>query len=224
MIIKKSIVLVILLVSFLTLAATSQISQVTDTISLEESKSCNTIFYNETENVFGYVTREMYVYNNCIYYYNYTHCTNSSGPNTDCSVQQISYNQSCLVGIEQFQNYEKTGTANVLKNRTECKPLNKFVVTMNKGSVTEKKEVDFSSWGVCINTTEDGCLAITCGTLQGGSARNGIFNGCDGGKSCQKFLFCPEGIKVLYKASRNDFVPYDPTFHLSPLALKGVGK
>ncbi len=199
--INKLLVLVSLLISILALTVASQISQVTSTISFEDVKTCNTIFYDEVQNVYG----------NCIYYHNYTSCLNTSGLNTDCSLNQIQRNFTC-----------KTGEDIVKKNSTECKPLNKFIVSINKGSLIEKKEVDFSSWGVCVQSTENNCLAITCGTLKGGSARNGIFNGCDGGKSCQKFLFCPDVIKVLYKDSRDDFVAEDPTFNLPKLAYKEV--
>ena len=110
-----------------------------------------------------------------------------------------------------------------MRNTTNCSPKS-YIVSVIKGSVTEKREVDFSNWGVCVQSTENNCVAITCGSQHGGSAVNGIFNGCDGGKSCQKFLFCQDEIKVLYKASRDDFVNEDPTFHLSPLAYREVTK
>ena len=201
--INKSLVLAIFLISALAITVASQISQVTNAVSVEEVKACTTSFYDEIQNIYG----------NCVYYQNYTSCLNTSGSNTDCSLMQDSRTLNC-----------KTGELIIKKNSTECQPPTKFIVSINKGSVTEKKEVDFSSWGVCVNTTENNCLAITCGTLKGGSARNGVFNGCDGGKSCQKFLFCGDGTKVLYKASRNGFAEEDPTFRLSPLAVKGVGE
>lgn len=218
--INKSLVLVLLLISLLALAVASQISQLTD-VSLEESKSCNEVFYQDFQDVYGYVTRDRNAQTSCLYYHNYTHCTNVSGANTDCSQRQDIYNKSCFAGMELYQSYEKIGREIVLKNKTECS-ANKFTITIAKGS--EKKEIDFSTWGVCVNSTEYGCLAITCGTLKGGSARNSIFNGCDGGKSCQKFLFCQDGVQVLYKASRSDFVRYDPTFQLNQLTIKEVGQ
>ena len=201
--ISKPIVLVILLISLLAITVASQIPQVANTISVEEAKACNIVFYDEMQDV----------YKNYSYYYNYTQCLNTSGPNTGCSTKQDLW---ILRG--------KIGQVAVAKNITECKPVDKFIVSINKGSVMERKEIDFSSWGVCINTIENDCLAITCGTLKGGSARNGIFNGCDGGKSCQKFLFCQDSVKVLYKASRDDFVREDPTFKLSKLELREASK
>ncbi|MBI2541636.1 hypothetical protein HYV80_02930 [Candidatus Woesearchaeota archaeon] len=200
------IALALVMVVLLSITALSQLSpiidtkskttQVTPTISLEEKDTCITTFYNEVQNV----------YSNCIHYLNSTGCLNTTGPNTDCSVTQSQINYSC-----------KTGEITAAKNTTECSS-NKFIVSIGK----VKKEVDFSSWGVCVNSTENNCLAITCGTLKGGSARNGIFNGCDGGKSCQKFLFCEDSTRVLYKASRSDFIYEDPTFHLSKLAYQEV--
>ncbi|MBI1935983.1 hypothetical protein HYS31_06090 [Candidatus Woesearchaeota archaeon] len=200
--IGKSILLFILLASLLAFAVSSQQPQSTS-ISLEEKKSCITRFYDEVQPIIG----------NCIHYYNYTRCLNITGPNTGCSLQQAQISYSC-----------KTGEIIIKKNSTECKPLDKFVVTANNGALIQKKEIDFSSWGTCVNNTENGCLAITCGTLKGGSARNGIFNGCDGGKQCQKFIFCGDGTKILYKAARNSFVSQDPTFRISPLEIKEVGE
>lgn len=198
--INKVIVLV-LVICALAFAVTSQSPQ--SKISVEELKACSTNFYDEVQAIFI----------GCIHYYNYTHCLNSSGPNSDCLLQQNQINSSC-----------RTGETIVTKNSTECKSLGKFIVSFDHDSSIQKKEVDFSNWGVCVSSTENGCLIITCGTLKGGSARNGVFNGCDGGKACQKFLFCQDGIKILQKASRKDFVEADPTYNLPELAVKGVGQ
>ena len=204
---------IILFVILLALTATSQqnpiisteknTKQITPTISLDEDKICTTSFFSDVQDV----------YSNCVYYHNYTSCLNSSGPNTACSLEQNQYNFKC-----------KTGETTATSNKTECRPSNKFTVSIGHGAFIETKEVDFSRWGVCIKENENECVAVICGSQQGGSAVNGVFNGCDGGKSCQKFLFCQDGVKVLYKASRNDFVEQDPTFHLSKLELKEVGK
>ena len=206
-------VLVLVIAVVLSLTALSQLNPITNTaskiypitstISLEEKDICTTSFFNDVQDV----------YSNCVYYYNYTSCLNSSGPNTACSLEQNQYNFKC-----------KTGETTAISNKTECRPSNKFTVSIGHGAFIETKEVDFSRWGVCIKENENECVAVICGSQQGGSAVNGVFNGCDGGKSCQKFLFCQDGVKVLYKASRNDFVEQDPTFHLSKLELKGVGK
>lgn len=221
--IKKALVLVLFLL-LLALTVTSQIPKsITSATSVEEKQDCTTTFYNQTEDVYRYVIRERNVYGNCVYYKNYTRCLNSSGLNTDCSLKQTSYNFSCTIEKESYQSYEVIGNKITLKNATSCSPKS-YVISSVQGTTTQIKEIDFSSWGVCVNSTENGCLAITCGTLKGGSARNGIFNGCDGGKSCQKFLFCQDGIKVLYKASRDDFVGEDPTYHLSKLTYSEVGK
>ena len=218
----KSILLFLLFILFV-FTASSQISQVTNVISIEEKQDCIITYYNVTEYIYGYVTRERTVYGNCLYYNNYTGCLNTSGPNTNCFPQQSVYNITCIIEKEYYQSYEIVGNQIVLRNKTDCNTIS-YIVSVNKGSVIERKEVDFSNWGVCVNSTENGCLAITCGTLKGGSARNGIFNGCDGGKSCQKFLFCQDSTKILQKASRDNFVENDPTYHLPELALKGVGQ
>ena len=198
---NKSIVVGILIISVLALAVASQIPQ-TATVSLVEKHICSTIFYNEEESVYG----------NCFHYLNYTKCLNVAGSNTTCSLQQDVISFTC-----------RTGEINILRNSTECRPVS-YVITTERNSLIQKKEIDFSGWGVCVNSTENGCIAITCGTLKGGSARNGIFNGCDGGKSCKKFLFCQDGVKTLYKSSRDDFVREDPTYNLPELQLKEVGQ
>lgn len=185
--------------------STSKIVNINDKISLEEKQDCEIDYYNATEDVYGYVTRTRDTYGTCFNPANQSYHT-------------------CINSSEPYQNYEYLGTKTVLKNTTTCHSKS-FTVSVNKGALIEKKEIDFYSWGVCVQSTENGCLAITCGTLKGGSARNGIFNGCDGGKSCQKFLFCDDGTtKVLYKASREGFTEEDPTFYLSKLEVKEVGR
>ena len=64
---------------------------------------------------------------------------------------------------------------------------------------------------------------MTCVSFYDG-AHKGKFTNCNGGKSCQKFQFCDDKVKVFYKNSRDDFVEEDPTFYISKLAMNGVGK
>ena len=132
-------------------------------------------------------------------------------------------NSTCINGTENYQSYETIGTGIFLRNNTKC-TAKSFVVSTQKNCRTESKEVDFSSWGTCIQELENDCVALLCGTLKGGSARNGVFNGCDGGKSCQKFLFCEDGTKVLYKSASEEFVLQDPTFYIEKLDFREVGK
>ena len=201
--INKKLVLLLLLIAMLALAVSSQTSKAKGKITSEEAKACKSIFYDEATPIIE----------DCTHYQNYTSCLNSSGKNTHCSFKQDKVNFKC-----------KTGELITKRNSTKCQPLNKIIISIPKDAAIEKKEIDFSKWGACINATENDCLAITCGFEQGGSAVKGAFNGCDGGKSCQKFLFCPDGIKVLYKASRADFVERDPTFRISKLDLNEVGQ
>ena len=185
--------------------ASSKITKATEKISVEEPQDCTITYYNQTENVYGNVTRTRTKYNKCF-----------------DSINQSYYD--CANGTEDYLSYEIVGSQISLKNNTNCASKNSYIISIDKGGVNSKKEIDFSNWGVCVQNTENDCLAVTCGTLKGGSARNGIFNGCDGGKTCQKFLFCEDGTKVLYKSSRNEFIEEDPSFHLSKLALKEAGQ
>ena len=219
--INKVLVLAIFLVSALAITVASQISQVAS-ISIEEKQDCTITYYNQTENVYDYVTRERDAYGNCKYFSNFTLCLNTSGPNTDCSAQQRIYNFSCITGKESYQSYEVTDNLIVLKNRTDCH-TNSYLVSVDKGSAIVKKEIDFSSWGACIYNAENNCLIVTCQSIYDG-ANDGQFHGCKSGTSCQKFIICDDKVQVFYKNSRNDFVAEDPTFHLSKLALKEAGQ
>ena len=196
-------ILFLLIISLLAFSVVSQISQ-TATINIEEKKDCTTTFYDQTEYVWNNVTRARNIYVSC---YNSTNQSFSK----------------CVNGTENYQNYEIVGKKAVTKNVSECYTKT-FVVSIDKGSSIKKMELDFSEWGVCVQSNENGCIVVTCGTLKGGSARNGIFNGCDGGKACQKFLFCNDGVKVLYKDSTSDFREKEPTFRLRRLGYKEVGE
>ena len=201
----KKFSLVSILVSVLTiisLAALSQISQLTPNISLEEKSTCNIVYINNTQ----------FIYGTCNYYYNYTYCSNVSGPNTGCSLQQQINNLSCKNG-EQIINV----------NETICKPNNEFIITINQNNAILKKQIDFSDWGACIYNEENNCLIVTCQSIYDG-ANDGKFHGCKSGTSCQKFEICENSVRTFYKNSKNEFVQEDPTFHLNKLPLKEVGQ
>lgn len=217
--IKKYLVLSLLIIGLLSIAVASQISEIsmqnpnefvsskitqaTDKISLEEKQACTISYYNETLHVYGYVPKFRNTYGICFN-----------------DANQSSY--SCVNGTEQYQSYEVIGYNTVLRNTSNCK-TNSFVISVDKGNSIEKKEVDFSNWGPCIYNVENDCIIVTCVSLYDGAYKGKFFD-CNGGKSCQKFSFCEDGIKVLYKNSRNDFVEEDPTFSISKLALKEAEK
>lgn len=184
----------------------SKTTQITPSISLEEKETCTTSFYDETQDIIG----------NCIFYYNYTSCSNVSGPNTGCSLQQKTFDFQC-----------KTGENVIKRNNTECRPNKDFIITINQGTATLKKQIDYSDWGPCIyaqeNINGNSCLIVTCQSIYDG-ANDGKFHGCKGGTSCQKFEICENSIRTFYKNSREDFVEYDPTFYLNELGMREVGE
>ena len=202
--IKKVLVLALLIVSVLALTVASQISQVTSTISVEELKDCTISYYNNTENVYGYVTKTRETRGLCL------------------NPLNLSY-YPCVNGTESYQSYEIVGSQIVLKNQTDCISRNSYVISIDKKGVIDKKEIDFSDFGPCIYNTENNCLVVTCVSKYDG-AHNGQFTDCRGGKSCQKFVICDDNIKVYYRNSRENFAENDPTFYLPQLALKGVGQ
>lgn len=180
----------------------SKVSQVTPTISLEEKETCTTNFYDEVEDVYG----------NCIRYHNYTDCLNTTGPNTDCSTEQTTSTFRC-----------RTGEATINRNRTECKPNDDFIISIDQGAAVLKKQIDYSDWGPCVYSEENNCLIVTCVSLYDG-AHKGQFTDCKGGKSCQRFEICDDSIKTFYKNSREDFVEEDSSFYLNKLGVKEVSE
>lgn len=98
------------------------INQVTSNINLEQESVCTTTFYDEVQDVYG----------DCIEYRSYNHCLNTSGPNTDCSFiknEPLTYN--CI-----------TAQKTVQRNKTECIPDNKFIISIDKGIAVLKKQID----------------------------------------------------------------------------------
>jgi hypothetical protein len=210
---KKNIfVLMFVIAVLLSIGALSQLSpiiktiskanQITPSISLEEKETCTTSFYDEVQSVYG----------DCVYYLNYTSCLNTSGPNTGCSLKQDTRNFRCKTGENIFN-----------RNRTECRPNDEFIISIEQGTAVLKKQIDFSEWGPCIYNEENNCLIVTCQSRYDG-ANDGQFHGCKSGTSCQRFEICDNSIKTFYKNSREDFVENDPSFYLNKLALKEVSK
>lgn len=205
-------VLIVVIVVLLSIAALSQlnpiiktvkdVNQITPTISLEERSICTTKFYEEVEDIYG----------DCIYYNNQTSCLNTSGPNTGCSTEQNTLTFRC-----------KTGENIIKSNKTECKPDDKFIISIDKGAAVLKKQIDFSDWGPCIYEEENNCLVVTCVSNDDGAFK-GQFTDCKGGKSCQRFEICDDSIKTFYKNSRYDFVEEDPSFYLPKLGLGEVAE
>ena len=178
----------------------NKFNQITSTITLEEKDTCTIEFYDEVQDVYG----------TCIYYTNSTGCLNTSGPNTDCSVNQEQFYYSC-----------KTGETTVAKNKTECKPNDEFIISIDKGAAVLKKQIDYSNFGPCIYEEQNSCLVVTCVSMYDG-AHKGQFTDCNSGKSCQRFEICDDNINTLYKNSREDFVENDHSFYLDKLAIKEV--
>lgn len=208
--ISKVLVLV-LLVSVLALATASRSSDVqefykttyvNDKISFDEKQDCTVSYYNATVNVYNNVSRIRDTYTKC---YN--------APN------QSYY--KCANGTETYQSYEVIGSQVVLKNNTNCGRTKSYTISINRKNDAKKFELDFSSWGACVQNIEDECLVVTCVSLYDG-AHKGQFTDCKGGKSCQKFRICENEIKVLYKNSWEQFAEEEPTFYLNKLELKEV--
>src|SRR3989338_3040707 len=103
----KNLLITVFVLAALSMAAYSlnKITQVTDDISLEEVKDCKTVYWEETEPIYGYVTRERALYGNC---------TEWSEEN------QTFYDYACVKGTEQYQSYEEVGEKTLQKSKEEC--------------------------------------------------------------------------------------------------------
>ena len=179
-----------LILSILTILSTiSVISAIVldNNVTVNEIQDCTTEFYDETEDVFGYVTRERNVYNNCIYYHNYTLCLNTSGANTDCSQEQLVYNVTCAIGTESYQSYEKLSEKVVQKNKTVC---SKKAYTI--GIAGSTKKIDFGKAGYYCSL--DGNI-VTCDSVHDGNGDGK----CKSGETCIKFEITSQGINTLQK-------------------------
>ena len=208
----KKIILVILVLVILSVAVVSQLAPASDvkskikaissSINLEKREICKTKYYDEVEPVYG----------ECKEHYTVFNCLNSSGPGTDCSEEKKEYVYKCV-----------TAKKKVTKEKTECKPDEKFIININKGSAVLKKQLDFSDFGPCIYEKKNECLVVTCVSKYDG-AYKGQFTNCDGGKSCQKFEICDGSVKKFYKNSRENFAEEDPSFYLPKINLVEVAE
>ncbi|MBI3026722.1 hypothetical protein HYY70_01280 [Candidatus Woesearchaeota archaeon] len=199
---KKRMILflTLFLIGILAITVTSQIQG--GTVSLEERQDCSVSYYNVTESVYGNVTR-------------------TRNTNTTCIDPVNLTPYICINGTESYQSYEITGNQIMLRNKTDCISRNSFSIRAQRDSVPKNYEIDFSNWGPCIHSEENGCVIVTCVSKYDG-AHQGKFTDCKGGKSCQRFEICNYRIKVYYKNSRAEFAEDDPSFYLSQLAIREV--
>ena len=156
-------------------------------VTVNEIQDCTTKFYDATEDVFGYVTRERNVYENCVNYHNYTLCLNTSGANTDCSQEQLVYNVTCAIGTESYQSYEKVSEQVVQKNKTIC---NKRAYTIDIADST--KNINFSKAGYYCSLEGN---IVTCDSVHDGNGDGK----CKSGETCIKFEITSQGINTLQK-------------------------
>lgn len=183
----KSKLFLILLV--LTILSTILISAVVvdDNVIVNEIEDCSTEFYDEIEDVFDNVTRDRDVYGSCVYYNNYTTCLNSTGPDTDCSAEQLTYDFTCTIGTESYQSYEKVSEKTVQKSKTTC---NKRGYTIDIAG--SNKKIDFAKAGYYCSL--DGNI-LTCDSVHDGNG-DGI---CKSGETCIKFEITSKGINTISK-------------------------
>lgn len=194
--IKTGLIIVFVLAT-LSIAAysVSKITQVTNDISLEDIKDCKTVYWDETEDVYGI----------CTDYYNTTVCDDEP-LNTSCHIEEKSYNYTC-----------KTGTKTVQKSREECRET-EMNIAVDALSGTKNYKLEYGEWGKCSYETEGQTLVITCDSKNDGN-NDGI---CHPGESCIQFKVTKDSIQRLEKNSRMDFIEEDSTFFLEKLSMEEV--
>ena len=104
-------------------------SQATDKISVVGDQDCTINFFNLSETIYGNVTHSRPLF-------------------VPCSDPINQSNSTCINSTEIYQSYEPIGKRIFLRNTTNC-DTKSFVVSVQRDKDTEKKEVDFSSWGTC---------------------------------------------------------------------------
>lgn len=192
----------LLLIMFVVLGAISVAAytyskaiQVTDDISLEDIKDCKTVYWDETQDIYGTCTHK------------YTEIVCDDPPlNTSCHEEERIYEYSC-----------KTGTKKVQKSKEVCRDK-EIQLTIDELTKTETYKLEYGEWGKCSYETEGQTLIITCDSKYDGD-NNGI---CKPGESCIQFRVTKDGIQRFEKNSRYDWVEDDDTFFLDRLNVEVV--
>lgn len=194
--IKKALVAVLVLaILSITVFSGTKTTQLTNDISLQEISDCNTIYWDETQDVFGI----------CTNYYNDSICSDEPF-NTSCSVTEKSNTYNC-----------KTGTNTVQKSKEICTDK-EMRLTVDKLTGAETFSLEYGDWGKCTYETQGQAVVITCDSKYDGN-NDGI---CKPGESCVQFRITKTGVQRLMKNSRYDFVEEDDTFVLEALNLVEV--
>jgi len=196
-----------LLVLSITAFSYSKINQVTDDISLEEIKDCETIWWNEPGHWYG----------NCYQYYNATICVESLDdiPNGTDYYYNETNEKNCYFGQESYEYLCVAGTKNNFKSKEVCKER-EYKVSVEEPSETKNYKLSYGDWGKCSYETEGETVVITCDSRFDGN-NDGI---CSSGESCTQFRVTKGNIQTLIKNSRDDFVENDKSFFLEKLKME----
>ncbi|MCK5282921.1 MAG: hypothetical protein KAK00_05925 [Nanoarchaeota archaeon] len=188
------VVLIVLSIAAYSIAKSNKIS-LTDDISIEDVKDCETVYWNEEEPVYG----------TCTYSHTFEVCDDEP-LNESCTIKEEIYDYRCQKGTETVQ-----------KSREVCKDK-EILLTVDKLTGTENYKLEYAGWGKCSYETEGETAVITCDSRYDGN-NDGI---CKPGESCIQFRVTKDGIQRLVKNSRNDFVEEDNTFFLEKLEMEAA--
>lgn len=190
-----------LLIMVFVLAALSIVVYAATRISIQKTTDCKTVYYDETEDIYEYVTKERPVYGIC---------TAFSEEN------QTEYEYRCQTGTEEYESYEKTGEQTVQKSKEVCRDMTMDIIL--DGPTPKNYNLEYGDWGKCTYTSEDTTLIITCDSKLDGN-NDGI---CKPGESCVQFRITTNGVQRFEKNSRYDWVEHDDTFVEERLQMEVV--
>ena len=171
----------------------NKITNVTDDITVTDTKECNTVFYTE----------EVDTYGNCTHTYDTTVCDDEP-LNTSCHTEQQSYDYTC-----------KTGANTVQKSKEECADK-ELQVTVTKPGSDDHYNLAYGDWGKCSYAPDGEEAVITCDSKYDGNS-DGI---CQSGESCTQFKVSKDGLQKLIKNSEDNFVESDKSFFLEELNME----
>lgn len=188
-----SIVLAVLALATYGISIVKQSARVADDITLDEIKDCETVFWNETENIYGTCTHE----------YSIRKCDDEP-INNSCHIVQESKNYECI-----------TGYNTSAKSKEICKDKEMRLLA-GELSGGKKYRLTYGDWGKCGYLPGTDSVIITCDSKNDGN-EDGI---CQPGESCVSFIVSKNRIERFFRNSRADFTSDDPTFYQDKLTME----
>jgi len=193
---KKSFLIIIVFVVLL-LAGLAYAVQITADITAENIQDCKTVYWDETNPVYG----------TCTHYYNETSCSDPPD-NLSCTITEQSYDYQC-----------QKGTKIIKRSEQVCKDK-ELQFSIDKQTTVEDYKINYGNWGKCSTSKENNNLVVICDSKLDGN-NDGK---CQSGESCVKFKVSKNSITRFLKNSQEAFTEDDDTFFLTKLNYEVMSK